>query len=352
MMKTGTAWTTLYAINNSFTYNWSIRAFVSEGGASRAIAYEPIEEIPFTTEVTDPFLLSYTEPVRTETRALTGYKVYRNGELQATYPTTIRTHTDLDVPNGAHTYGVTAVYSNGASNPATVNVTVYNITSHLIYDENFEGFPDFATTFAPWTLRDQDNALTYGFEGIEFPGSEGRMAYMIFNPSATVPPITTLSANSGSKMVAAFVAQDVVNNDWLITPRIQLGTQSALRFFARSHTAQYGLERFRVGVSTLPTILLPGFQYISGGEYTEAPTTWTEYAYDLSTYDNQNVWIAIRCVSDDAFVFYVDDFQIYSNGVSNDDPVVPVLQTELKGNYPTPSIRKQPSALASMRQAR
>ncbi|HNT52497.1 MAG TPA: FlgD immunoglobulin-like domain containing protein, partial [Candidatus Syntrophosphaera sp.] len=47
----------------------------------------------------------------------------------------------------------------------------------------------------------------------------------------------------------------------------------------------------------------------------------------------------IRCVSNDAFVFYVDDFTIHSvEGyvVSNDDPGVPALATELCGNYPNP----------------
>ena len=74
------------------------------------------------------------------------------------------------------------------------------------------------------------------------------------------------------------------------------------------------------------------------GEYVEAPTAWHEYVYDLSAYDGQNVFIGIRCVSNDAFVFYVDDFTVHSDGgyVGNDDEAAPALVTALLGNFPNP----------------
>jgi hypothetical protein len=141
------------------------------------------------------------------------------------------------------------------------------------------------------------------------------MAFMIFNPGATTPPMTSVvTAHQGSKMVASFAATMGPNNDWLVTPRLSLGTGSVLRFFARSHTAQYGLERMRVGVSTLTNIIPQGFVYLTGTSYVQVPVSWTEYTYDLSAYDNQQVYIGIRCSSDDAFVLYVDDFAVHSQG--------------------------------------
>ncbi|GAB1468541.1 hypothetical protein MASR2M64_12730 [Candidatus Cloacimonadota bacterium] len=337
MMYFNNAWTTLTGVSAGLTYNWSIRAYVSEGGVSKAIAYKPIKENNVVSYITEPFSVSHTATPRTDTRALTGYKVYRDGILQATYPTSTRTHIDIDVPSGTHEYGVTATFTNGESNPATISVTIFNIISAMVFEDGFEEYPNFATSINHWTLRDIDNAPTYGINGVDFPGSGGNMAYIIFNPSATVPPITTLNAHNGSKMAAAFAAQNALNNDWLISRRVSLGTDSALKFFARSHTAEYGLERFRVGVSTLASSLPGGFQYVSGPDYVEAPAAWTEFAYDLSAYDNQEVWIAIRCVSDNAFVFYVDDFAVYSDGgVPNTDLTVPVVATALLGNYPNP----------------
>jgi hypothetical protein len=74
------------------------------------------------------------------------------------------------------------------------------------------------------------------FQGYEFPGSEGPMAYIVFNPASTVPPVTTIIPHSGTKMVASFAATTPPNNDWLIAPRVNLGTNAALKFYAKSHT--------------------------------------------------------------------------------------------------------------------
>jgi hypothetical protein len=67
------------------------------------------------------------------------------------------------------------------------------------------------------------------------------------------------------------------------------------------------------------------------------PGNWTEYIYDLSEYDTQSVFIGIQCVSDDAFIFMLDNVGVYSDGGSpNDENTIPVVKTELKGNYPNP----------------
>jgi hypothetical protein len=42
----------------------------------------------------------------------------------------------------------------------------------------------------------------------------------------------------------------------------------------------------------------------------QAPTDWTEDYYDLSEYDGQTVYIAVQCVSEDAFIFMLDDVSI------------------------------------------
>jgi hypothetical protein len=184
-----------------------------------------------------------------------------------------------------------------------------------ILEDSFEYYPDFATAFGNWTLLDQDNSGTYGFTDVDFPGMGSPMSYLIFNPSQTVPPLTDVLPYEGNKMAACFAALTFPNRDWLITERITLGTNSTLRFQARSHTAQYGLEHFKVGVSTMPIAIIQGFQFISGPSEIEAPANWTEYTYDLCAYDELDVFIAIRCSSYDAFVFYVDNFAVHSQGV-------------------------------------
>lgn len=316
-------WQTLTNVASTFTYNFAIRAFAQNPAPARAPEPGPLAAL------------------RSTDRVITGYKVYRDGVLLATIDDEeVNTYLDAGIPNATYIYTVTSVTSAGESAPATVTAVVNFILAEVAFEDGFEDYPDFATTFAPWYLRDMDQSPTFGITDVTFPGSGSPMAYMVFNPSATTPPITTQPPHGGAKMAACFGATTPPNNDWIVTPRIQMGTNSAIKFFARSHTDQYGLERFRVGVSILPVFAPAGFQYVSGPEIegVAAPITWHEYVYDLSAYDNQLVTIGIRCISNDAFIFYLDDISIHSNGghVANDDPGAPALVNELAGNYPNP----------------
>jgi hypothetical protein len=103
----------------------------------------------------------------------------------------------------------------------------------------------------------------------------------------------------------------------------------------KSITDQYGLERFNVLVSTGSTN--PNdFTSISGGTYIEAPTTWTQYSYGLDAYANQTIRVAIQCVSNDAFIFMVDNVEIDAPGGTPNNPEVTPVISQLIGNYPNP----------------
>jgi hypothetical protein len=186
-------------------------------------------------------------------------------------------------------------------------------------------------TFAPWTLVDVDMSTTYGFSGITFPNSGSPMAYIILVPSATTPALDT-PVHGGIKMAASFASTTPPNNDWLITPQLVHPTE--LRFWARTYIATYGLERFKVGVSTTGTAPA-NFTIISGTNYIEAPVAWTEYVYDLSSYSDNTVYIGIQCLSNDAFIFFVDDVTVMG-ATPADDPSAPVIATVLHGNFPNP----------------
>ncbi|MFA6726373.1 MAG: C10 family peptidase, partial [Candidatus Cloacimonadaceae bacterium] len=173
-----------------------------------------------------------------------------------------------------------------------------------LLNDSFETYENFALTFAPWTCVDVDQSTTYGIEAT-FPNCYSPMAYIIFVPSATTPPLTATGVtHTGNKIAASFAAATTFpNNDWLITPSLLNPTQ--IKFWARSYTAQYGLERFKVGVSTTGTNP-SDFTIISGPNFVEAPVDWTEYTYPITGYTG-NVYIGIQCVSNDAFIFLVDD---------------------------------------------
>ncbi|MCF8228188.1 MAG: choice-of-anchor J domain-containing protein [Bacteroidales bacterium] len=202
----------------------------------------------------------------------------------------------------------------------------------------FEQYEDFAINFDPWTLLDVDGLPTYGITDVSFPHAGEPMAYIAFNPDETDPPLTddpAIQPYEGDKFAACFSSipeGGQGNNDWLISPMISLGTESMLNFFAKSYTDQWGLERFNVGIST--TGIDPeDFTILNGDDYLEAPIEWTEYSYDLSDYDNQNVYVAIQCVSFDAFIFMLDEMCVLTTptGIEN-----PVSGSKLKV-YPNPA---------------
>jgi hypothetical protein len=180
----------------------------------------------------------------------------------------------------------------------------------LGFEDDFESYDDFLIDFAPWTNIDVDMSTTYGMTDIDWPNAYLEQSFIIFNPLQTTPPVEDVIPHSGDKLAACFAATAAPNDDWMITPMVGIGSSFNLSFWAKSYTADYGLERFKVGIST--TGLDPAdFTIISEGDYVEAPVDdWTEFIYDLTAYDGQNIYVAIQCVSNDAFILLVDDFYI------------------------------------------
>lgn len=208
---------------------------------------------------------------------------------------------------------VAAGNSHGESDPAAVRSFQIEadptITSFPWYD-GFESYADFSLDLRPWSQYDGDGMTTWGIDGATFPNQYYVGSFIAFNPSATTPALSAAwAAHGGSKYAAAFDANGDANDDWLISPPILSPGNLKFGFWARSITDQYGMERFKVLVST--TDKNPAsFTQISDGIYTEAPAAWTKYEYPLNVPANQIFYLAIQCVSDDAFAFFVDDVEL------------------------------------------
>lgn len=184
------------------------------------------------------------------------------------------------------------------------------------YSINFETEVDWTFNFLPWTVVDVDGLPTYGMTDVTWLNSGDPQAFIVFNPATTDPPITDdpeIQPHLGAKFGACLASVPDAgqgNDDWFISDQVLInGSGASFNFWAKTYTDLYGLERFNVGIST--TGNSPSdFTIISGSPYVEAPMTWTEYSYDLSSYAGQSVYVAIQCVSYDAFVFMIDDLVI------------------------------------------
>ena len=184
------------------------------------------------------------------------------------------------------------------------------------YSIDFESEVEWTFDFLPWTVNDVDQLSTYGITGYTFPHNHEPMAYIVFNPATTTPPMTgdpEIQPHSGAQFGACMASVPdggQGNDDWFISDQVLIsGSGASFNFWAKSYSDQYGLERFNIGVSTSGNAP-SDFTIISAPPYLEAPMSWTEYNFDLSAYAGQYVYVAIQCVSYDAFIFMIDDLLI------------------------------------------
>ncbi len=277
-------------------------------------------------------------------RYLIGYHVYRGGEAitEEMIPIGTNLYHDANVVVGTeYHYHVVGMYSDpeGYSLPSNTATIIYYNIGEPMWGDDFEAHDDFALTLPGWIQYDIDGGNTYTISNVDYANAGEAMSYMVFNPSATTPPIEDMIPQSGEKFITSFASTEGENDDWLISPRFTVGTTSVVSFYAKSYTDEYGLEKFRVKMS-LGGSETSNFQYSlhQGVDYLEAPTEWTLYNFNVSELTGTTVRFAIQCVSSDAFIFMVDNFRIDStdDGVDNENVETIPQVNSLSQNYPNP----------------
>ena len=196
------------------------------------------------------------------------------------------------------------------------------------YTLDFERCPDFTTTwFNPiWKSVDRDlRAPSYEFSGFDFPHSGEAFGFIVFNPASTSPAMTDdngeilpeMAPHAGERYGATF-SNPNQNDDWLISPRLAIGENMEVELYARSYAAQRNYDRFRILASST-TGNPEDFSTLL-----EAQTTgeWQRFSADLSSFAGKEIHVAIQVLSENAFVFMVDDIAIKTaNSNGKQDPV-------------------------------
>lgn len=222
---------------------------------------------------------------------------------------------------GTYAVSLTITTSTGGSDVETKTgyITV-TAASGSGFSLDFEACSDFQTTFSPWTGIDVDGSATYGITDVTFAGSGTAMSYIAFNQATTTPAITSAPAHGGARFGACFASTTPPNNDWLISPRLLVGGSTwKLSFWVKAYSATYP-ETYNVGINTVGGSNTNFTSFLNGTTPLTAPTTWTLKEYPLSSYNGQNIYVGINCVSNDAFIFMVDDIFIGAPvGVEDND---------------------------------
>ena len=178
--------------------------------------------------------------------------------------------------------------------------------------EDFESYAQFATAFGNWSMFDADKGYVGGFKGYDMPGIDGtQQAYWIM--SAIEPFDTFIKAHSGINAAVQMYSINeshsnyVQNDDWLISPELYGGKQT-IRFWAKSFSTSGGPDVFEVlysksdkDITNFETIL----------DETNATEAWTQY---FVTIPDGTKYFAVRCTSNNIYMFMVDDFEFIPAG--------------------------------------
>ena len=283
------------------------------GGTDHAIS--GYDTFPGNGNVT--ILSSYTTPANllTHDGSKTSYALYNIQEINGniTFNATLDLGpikpTNVTVDNVTGTSATITWSGSGDS----FNMR-YRAVKGIRYDfESAE--PWVVDDFVPFTTYDGDGLKTYSIDGTSFTNQKYIGSVIAFQNGIT-GNFTAHSGNAFGCFMAAIPSGDKYNNDWFITPEIEITTGMVFSFWARSVSDSYGLERFKVGVYGNAEGTFASYLEGSAGTYAEAPVEWTKYSYDLSAYAGQTIKLAINCVSQDAFAFCIDDILI---DISNND---------------------------------
>jgi len=211
----------------------------------------------------------------------------------------------------------------------TVNGNSIGLSWNPVVNDNFSGYEPFSTTIPNWTMVDNDKLATYGAEDFDFPNENYTGSFIVFDgyDDGLIADGVAISSYADRQVLACMAAAPTSDNtspkndDWLISPQMEVTDSMWVSFMARSVTDTWGLERIRVLVSDGETTT-SSFTSISPGTYMKVPTSWTFYKYNLTGYKGQTLRFAINCVSADAFMLLLDCIKI-----SRTEPFKPGTQS-------------------------
>lgn len=169
-------------------------------------------------------------------------------------------------------------------------------TLHHTFTDKIEKYADFERlSIGDYIMKDLDGLDTYVYNNFSWPNAGNPMAFMVFNPHATNPPVDMPSL-SGRRFLTAFAGPDGANNDWLIIP----AGSGEFSFNAASLTNTLQ-EKMKVLYSTTGTEVSDFTAF--GGEIT-VPAEWTPYAFEAP---EGTKYVAINFVSNDSYILKIDD---------------------------------------------
>ncbi len=206
------------------------------------------------------------------------------GLSSETDPSPFTTGVACTPPSNLHTTDVTA-------HEAVLHWDGYAESYNVSYYKTFF-FDDFEEDLSQWTIYKEGDDASWEW-GIENPHDNS----------------ADLNAHSGYYSAVAYSDYDVHADSWLVTPQILFPNQTTLKFWIMRSTYDDAKDEYEVRLSTTGNAITDFTTVLK--EKAAANSYWTEVSIDLSEYDGQQGYIAIRHDFTDGFFIMVDDFGIF-----------------------------------------
>lgn len=178
-----------------------------------------------------------------------------------------------------------------------------SMTAEAVTDD-FENAESFADHYGDWIFVDADGSPVGGMQNTDIPGivSGVTMGSFWVWDTDLLPIGNSGNAHSGSHYLFSLYRRDGGKSDeWALSPELS-GEEQSISFWAKSYSASYN-ESFMIYWSDGSTDL-EAFSVVKGSAVRAVPGEWTEYSFVIPQGARR---FAIRCVSDNAFMFMVDD---------------------------------------------
>lgn len=200
--------------------------------------------------------------------------------------------------NGSVTIPLNLLKVQPSNLTATVegNSATLNWTLHDTFTDQIEKYEDFERdNIGNYIMYDLDGLPTYTYINFTWPDAGNPMAFMVFNPFSTSPPVN-IDALSGRRFLSAMAGPDGANNDWLIIP----AGSGEFAFSASSLTTEM-LEKMQVLYSTTGSETT---DFTAFGDEITVPATWTNYSFEAP---EGTTYVAINFLSNDSYILKIDD---------------------------------------------
>lgn len=262
------------------------------------------------------------------------YLLYRNGQLLA--EVNVNSFVDSNIEVGeTYYYKVKFIFCDESFIESPSVQVLVNEPANILLDDDFEEYPAFTSQIGDWQSIDNDGQETYVIADYQYPNQGNPAGFMIFQPSATNPPLDFNIA--GDKCLVSFSAISPPTSDILISPSFQ-AQQVTITINAKSLNTSWGMERIKVGL--IYNNNEEDIVYLNQGNYLEVPEEMSIFTFDHNVNNNQDIItnLLVESCGIQTLLLIIDRILITSSATSNDNSVAYLVEPLI---YPNPVINNE-----------